>query len=344
MQEPSTSPGVASSPFMHSGASVQNVMLQVLVALLPGLAVYVWYFGIGILLNILLAIFTALLAEAGVLKLRHLAVGYHLRDLSAVLTAALLALALPPLTPWWVTVTSTIFAIVIAKQLFGGLGQNVFNPAMAGYAMALLAYPKELTAWIAPLPIAAADRPALYTYFFRGVPDADFDMVTHATPLSMIDVQLGNGRTLSEILLQPEFGLIGGLAWEWINIAFLAGGLFLLFRRLISWHTPMAIIASLAICALIANQIAPEHFPGVSFHLFNGAVMITAFFIATDPVTSPNTAKGQLICGVCIGVLAYIIRTWGAYPDGFAFAVLILNMFSPLIDQFTRPRAFGHHT
>jgi electron transport complex protein RnfD len=350
----------STSPHVRVPLSVTQVMLQVLLALLPGVVIYVWYFGWGVVINITIATVTALVAETVMLRIRKQPVGRYLADLSAVVTAVLLALALPPLSPWWLTVIGTFFAIVVAKQLFGGLGYNPFNPAMVGYVVLLISFPVEMTSW---LPISAFSSYRLdfletATFIFSGhlPPGVTFDALTEATPLDTLKNNLGQGNTVSEIRAQlgldektshllsviPIFGAIGGKGWEWVNTGFLLGGLWLLYKKIISWHIPAAMIAALMLISGAFSLYNSEHYASPLFHLFSGAVMLGAFFIATDPVTAAASNPGRLIYGAGIGLLVYIIRAWGGYPDSIAFSVLLMNMAVPLIDDHFKPRVFGH--
>ena len=331
-----------SSPHLPGTGSVPLMMRRVLLALLPGIACAGWFFGWGILINILLAGCTALVAEAGMLALRRRPVADTLLDGSALLTGVLLALALPPLTPWWIPVIGSLFAIVIAKQLYGGLGYNPFNPAMIGYVVLLISFPLELTLWSAPgqsLPLI--DTLALV--FTGATPSSlPLDAITTATPMDTIKTRLGLSETLSEIRVGPLFGSFAGAGWEWINLAFLLGGLWLLQLRVIQWQIPTGMLGGLALGALLFYVINPDVYASPLFHLFSGAAMVGAFFIATDPISASTTPRGRLYYGAGIGLLTYVIRTWGGYPDGVAFAVLLMNMAAPTIDYYTRPRVFGH--
>ncbi len=333
------------SPHRHKDASVHALMRNVLYALVPGIAVYVWFFGWGIVVHAILATAVALAAEAVMLFFRRCPVRPFLTDGSAVVTAVLLALALPPLAPWWVTVIGTAFAIVVAKQLYGGLGYNPFNPAMVGYVVLLISFPRQMTEWP-----AAAVVSGHYIGFmeslrivFTGLPGTgSLDAVTGATPLDLMKTQLGMNQTVTEIRATPVFGDFGGKGWEWLGNAFFLGGLWLLYKRAIAWHIPVACLGSLFLMALVFSGLDPGSHPSPLFHLFSGGAMLGAFFIATDPVSAATTPRGRLIYGAGIGVLTYVIRTWGGYPDGVAFAVLLMNMAAPTIDQFTQPRVLGH--
>lgn len=334
----------ASSPHLQPETSVAKIMQRVLYALVPGTAACMWLFGWGVLVNLILAVVTGILCEAAMLWLRRRPLKAFLSDYSVVVTAVLLALALPALTPWWVTVVATSFAVVVAKHLYGGLGYNPFNPAMIGYVVALISFPVPMTLWVTPQAEQRLNLVETVQYQFTGqLPaEASWDSVTAATPLDSIKTQLGLKHTISEIHERsPVFGSFGAATWEWTSLAFLAGGLWLLYAGVIRWHIPVGMLAGLAVTALIFWVFDRGTYPSPSFHLFAGGAMLGAFFIATDPVTASTTDRGRLIYGAGIGILTYVIRTWGGYPDGVAFAVLLMNMAVPTIDHYTQPRVFG---
>ncbi|MGL4205259.1 MAG: electron transport complex subunit RsxD [Aeromonadaceae bacterium] len=343
---------IASAPHGHSQQTTATMMRLVMLAMLPAIWVQVHFFGFGVVIQLLLALFTALISEALVLRLRQRPVMKSLADSSALLTAALLAVSLPPLAPWWLVVLGTAFAIIVAKQLYGGLGQNPFNPAMVAYVLLLVSFPSHMTSWMPPTGIAQhlptlSDAASL---IFQGTTQhgaplqqllLNVDGITTATPLDSVKTQLGLGKNISEIRGEPLFGRYAGLGWEWVNLAFLAGGLFLILIGTLAWQIPTAFLLSLTLCSALAWYISPEsHLPPL-VHLLSGATMLGAFFIATDPVTAATTPRGRLIYGALIGVLVFIIRTWGGYPDGVAFAVLLVNILVPLIDSRSRPRIYG---
>lgn len=336
---------VFSSPHLPVQSSVARVMREVLFALLPGILCAAWFFGWGVLVNIVLAATTCLAAEAVVLTMRGRAVRATLADNSALLTGVLLALCLPPLAPWWIPVLGSLFAIVIAKQLYGGLGYNPFNPAMIGYVVLLISYPRELTLWNPPTGIEAQHlnlSQTLALIFSNSLPvDTTIDALTMSTPLDATKTAIGLGQTLREIKSSPLFGSYGGIGWEWINLWFLIGGLYLLMRRIINWQIPAGMLGALILIALVFYASDTDAFPSPLFHLFSGAAMLGAFFIATDPVSASTTPRGRLLYGAGIGLIAYVIRTWGGYPDGVAFGVLLMNMAAPTIDYYTKPRVFG---
>lgn len=336
-----------SSPHGHARISVTHIMLRVALAMLPGIAACLWFFGPGVIINIVLAVGVALAGEALMLKLRNRPLAPFLGDGSAMITAMLLAVSLPPLLPWWLTTLGVLFAIIIGKQLFGGLGYNPFNPAMLGYVMLLISFPREMTTWLPPLsidqhPLGWAET--LRVIFTGALPHGlSIDAVSMATPLDTVRTQLKLHHSVEQILGSGQvFGAFGGKGWEAVNLAFLAGGIWMIYKRLISWHIPAAMLAALATMALIFYALDPALHTSPLFHLFGGATMLGAFFIATDPVTASTTPRGRLYYGAGIGVLIYIIRTWGGYPDGVAFAVLLMNIAAPTIDYYTQPRVFGH--
>jgi len=334
-----------SSPHLHNANGVQRVMGQVMLALVPGTAAMWWFFGWGVLINIALAGATAFVAEWVVLRLRGRDPLPVVTDLSALLTAWLLALALPPVLPWWQTVLGTGFAIVVAKQLFGGLGYNPFNPAMAAYVLLLVSFPATMTRWLAPDMLATYQLSFddSWRAIFAGLPPPGqtWDAISSATPLDQMFQELDRNKMISEIRTSPLWGDFGGRGWEWVANWYLLGGLFLLWRRVISWRIPVSMLGALALFAGLFWLIDPQTHPFPAFHLFSGAAIFGAFFIATDPVSASTTPRGQLIYGACIGLLVFVIRTWGGYPDAVAFAVLLMNMAAPTIDYYTQPRVFG---
>lgn len=333
--------GTKTSPYMHAPQSVGQVMAQVIYALVPGTLVLLWFFGWGVITNLLLSLGFALLLEAVMLKLRQRPLLPFLTDYSALVTAWLLAVALPPYSPWWLLLIAMIFAIVIAKHLYGGLGYNPFNPAMVGYAAILVSFPIEMTSW--PIPeltsIAHISLAETLQQVLLGM--NTWDGLTQATPLDTLKTQLRLGETIEQISQGSAFGWIAGEAWEWVSLAWLAGGLWLIYRRVISWHIPLALMAALAGMALIFWLINPHTYSSPLFHLLSGATILGAFFIATDPVSASTTALGKILYAGGIGCFTYIIRVWGNYPDAIAFAVLIMNMAVPLLDTYTQPRVYG---
>ncbi len=326
------------SPYVRKPASVQRVMGLVLLGLTPGIAAYVWQIGGGIVVNLALATLTALAAEAIVVRLRGRDVRLALGDLSAVVTAWLVVLCFPPIVPWWLTVSAVLVAIVAVKQLYGGLGQNPFNPAMAAYCTMIVAFPALMAQWPTPGAMPFATQLDL----ILGGP-RDLDGMTAATALDALRTGLRTGTTSVENVLKDSvFGLVGGRGWEWISIGYILGGLFLLATRVITWHMPAAFIAALAGTAAIFWLYDPAGFASPLFHLATGGAMLSAFFIVTDPITGASTPRGKLLFAAGIGVIAWLIRNFGAYPEGIAFAVLLMNICVPLIDMKTQPDVFGH--
>jgi electron transport complex protein RnfD len=326
------------------------MMAEVLLALAPATLAWVWYFGAGILYNMAVAAGVALACEAAALALRGRPVALHLADLSALVTAILLAFCLPPLTPWWLTATGAAFAILFAKQLYGGLGYNPFNPAMAGYVVLLISFPEQMTRWLPPLGdslgLAAASLDPWQTLrlTLTGVlPDGlGWDSLTGATPLDDLKTQLSMMRTVPEVRAGPLYGDLGARGWEWTANWIGIGGLWLLWRKVIRWQIPVAVILGACAPAALFWLVDPGSHPPPTFHLFSGATLLCAFFIATDPVSAATSPSGRLVYGFGIGLLTFVIRSWGGYPDGVAFAVLLMNMAVPAIDHFTRPRTYGH--
>lgn len=276
-----------------------------------------------------------------------------LRDNSAIVTAWLLAVAIPPWSPWWIMVIGLIFAIVIAKHLYGGLGQNLFNPAMVAYVVLLISFPVQMTSWSAPTSLIPdhvnfADTLSLiFTgYDYDGLSlqqvRSGVDGVTMATPLDAFKTGILTGATPSEVMSQPIFDGLGGIGWQWVNLAYLLGGIVMIKKRIIQWYIPAGFLASLTLFSLVFTLLTPGETASPILHLLSGATMLGAFFIATDPVSASTTVKGRLIFGALIGALVFIIRSWGGFPDGVAFAVLLANMCVPLIDYYTKPRTYGH--
>jgi electron transport complex protein RnfD len=328
------------SPYFRKPASVQSVMLRVLLALIPGIAAYVWFFGAAVLVQLALASVTALIAEAFMLRLRDKPVMLFISDGSALVTAWLIALTFPPIAPWWLTVMGVLAAIVVAKHLYGGLGQNPFNPAMVAFAMMFVGYASILWQWPA---VGFTDFTPQWHAIFG---PRQLDAITMATPLDALRTALHTAdarATVSGVLgTHATFGNIGGKGWEWVASGYLLGGLYLIQQRLITWHMPVAFLATLLIVSGGFSFYDGTRFAGPSFQLFTGGAMLAAFFIVTDPVSGCTTPRGKLIFAAGIGLLTWIIRTFGAYPDGIAFAVLLMNIAAPLIDMNTQPPVFGH--
>lgn len=344
---------IASSPHNRISRSTSDIMLVVVLACLPGIIVQAVLFGYGVLIQLVLAIITAWAAEALVMRLRAKPVLPRLKDNSALLTGVLLAVAIPPYAPWWLVVIGTAFAIIIVKQLYGGLGNNLFNPAMAAYVMLLISFPLQMTQWLPSISLQPESLSVLDAvcavfsqYSCSGFSISQLqtgvDGISMATPLDTLRTDLAAGRTLTESLQKPVFYGIAGAGWLWVNLAYLTGGLLLLKLRVISWRIPAAVLGSVFVLSLLSWLAAADSNPSPLFQLFSGGTMLAAFFIATDPVSASTTNKGRLLYGAFIGLMIFIIRKYGGYPDGVAFAVLLANMAVPLIDYYTRPRTYGH--
>ena len=336
-----------SGPFAHGFSSVQKTMFTVLLALLPATLFNLYLFGWPAILLFTVTVGACLAVEAGCLSLAGKPVIATLADCSALLTGWLLAMSLPPWAPWWVGVLGAVFAIGLAKHTFGGIGQNMFNPAMVARVALLVSFPVVMTAWVMPHPLFSASAPglvdAIAITFGGQLPDS----MSAASALGHIKTELSRGIPVTQSMAQvPDLmdmalGTRAGSLGETSAVLILAGGLFLMARRIISWHIPVAVMGSLFLMGTLFHGIDPARYAGGLFHLMSGATFLGAFFICTDYVTSPVSKKGQLVFGVGCGVLTWTIRTYAGYPEGMAFAVLLMNSLTPIIDQYTRPRAFG---
>ncbi|GAB5414656.1 MAG: RnfABCDGE type electron transport complex subunit D [Congregibacter sp.] len=332
---------VVTSPHAHGPLSTAQVMRTVLLATLPGVAVLVYYFGFGVIVNLVLGGVFALACESLALLLRGQRLKPFLSDYSALVTSTLLCIALPPYAPWWLILVGVSFSILIAKHLYGGLGYNPFNPAMVGYVVLLISFPLQMSSWAPPRGLAES-VPGLFEALRLSLAPGSIDAVTMATPLDLL--RQNTGYTLDDLYATtPQFGYFGGVGWEAVNLAFLIGGAWLLYKRIFTWHAPLAMLGALALCAALFYDEGSSLSGGSPlFHLFSGASMFGAFFIITDPVSSAVSNRGRLIFGAMIGVLVYLIRTQGNYPDAVAFAVLIANFAAPFIDNYTQPVVYGH--
>ncbi|MDQ7990880.1 MAG: RnfABCDGE type electron transport complex subunit D [Candidatus Dactylopiibacterium sp.] len=335
-----------SGPFAHADHRVDRTMLTVLLALLPATLFNLWLFGLPAILLFACTLGAALGFEALWLAATGRDARAGLADGSAAITGWLLALSLPPWAPWWLGVLGAFIAIVIAKHAYGGLGQNLFNPAMVARVALLVSFPVIMTAWVAPQPLfteRAASVAQSFAVLGQGVPDT----MVSATPLGHVKTELSralpasqsaaDAPALPDLLLGRRAGSMG----ETSVLLILAGGLFLLWRRVITWHIPVALLGSLFAAAQLASLADPARYTDGLFHLLTGASFLGAFFIATDYVTSPMSPRGKLIYGAGCGFLTWAIRSYAGYPEGMAFAVLLMNALTPIIDQYTRPRVFG---
>ena len=298
--------------------------------MLPAMLVSIWYFGIGALTTTAVAVVTCVATEY-LMKRFLLHEDPDVSDGSAIITGMLFSFNVPSSLPWWETMLGGIFAIGVAKIAFGGLGKNLFNPALVGRIFLLVSFPVNMTSW----PVPLSNRWVLV------------DALTGPTPLGQLKEGLANGATLATLKAQlPSYqdmfmGQIGGSLGEVSAIAILLGGIYLLYRGIISWHIPVSYLLTVAVFTGVLYLIDPTHFIDPVFHLLAGGLMLGAFFMATDMVTSPMTYKGMLVFGVGCGVLTVSIRNWGAYPEGVSFAILIMNAFVPLINKGFKPKRFG---
>ena len=331
----------APAPFLLKDTSVSQVMTQVCIALVPGIAAYAWLVGPAILVQLVIASLAALLAETAMLHIQKKPLAMFLSDGSAIVTAWLIALTFPPLAPWWLVAIGTVFAIVVAKHLYGGLGQNPFNPAMVAFAVCIVSFPALMSQW----PSVGLNLPLLdQTNVILGLAPR-VDALSGATPLDAMKTALklseGSQDIASLLANQDIYGNFAGRGWEWVACGYLLGGLWMWQRKLITWHVPVSFIGALTLISGGLWLYNPAHFASPLFHLLSGGAMLGAFFIATDPVSGCTTPRGKLIFGAGAGLLAYIIRVFGGYPDGVAFAVLLMNLCAPVIDLLTQPRIFG---
>ena len=338
---------IAHSPHAHAPISIGKVMGRVMLALAPATLFGFWLYGWPAVNLWAVSLIAAIAGEAFAVRLQGKAVRPVLMDGSGILTAWLLAISLPPFAPWWIAALGSLFAVIIGKQVFGGLGQNVFNPAMAARVMLLISFPLEMTTWVAPEPMNSAHAPGLIESLritFLGQP---FDGMASASLLGHVKTEFTRGAGLDQALAgyyAPMDALLGsraGSLGETAAVLLLLGGLFLIAKRIVTWHAPAAMLLGVAAPALLFNAIDGNHYAGPVYHLLSGGLMLAAFFIITDPVTSPNTATGQFIFGLGCGLLTWVIRTWGGYPEGVAFAVMLMNTATPVIDQYVKPRIYG---
>lgn len=316
---------MSSAPHVHRDQDVPRIMRDVIWALLPALLVGLWFFGLPALRVLLVAVAGCLFFEWGYLKL--VGRSAKLGDFSAVVTGILLAMNLPPGSPWWMVLVGAFVAIVIAKQIYGGLGFNPFNPALVARVLLLISFPVQMTSWSAPAGPGALDA------------------ATGATPLAAIREAVSLGQSAEQVAVAPVWkllvGMRGGSLGEVSVIALLLGGLFLLRRGHIRWQIPVAFIGCTGLVTAGAWLLDPGAVAPPLVHLLSGGLFLGAFFMATDMVTSPVTRKGMLIFGVGCGVITAVIRLWGGYPEGVSFAILLMNAATPLIDRYTKPKVFG---
>jgi len=318
---------LSSSPHISSGESIPFLMTQVILALIPGLLVGVYFFGMDALRVIIITTVSAVGFEALTQKLMKRS--STITDMSAAVTGILLAMNLPSGAPWWLCIIGSGVAIVVSKQLYGGIGYNPFNPALVARVVLLISWPVQMTQWPVPQP-----------FFKRSV-----DAVTAATPLGKMKESLLLQGDLSGIAdfswADPFLGHVGGSIGEISALALTLGGLYLMARRVITWHIPVSFLGSVLVIASVFHLIDPNKYASPQFHLVTGGLILGAFFMATDLVTSPVTHRGMVVFGAGCGIITMVIRYWGGYPEGVSFSILLMNAATPLIDRWIKPRIFG---
>jgi len=328
-------------------------MFLVVIACIPGICSKCYFFGCGTLIQVLSFIALSFLSETILVKVRAKSFSKNVKDNSGIVTALLLGVSVPPLIPWWMIVIGVFFSIVVAKHLYGGLGQNIFNPAMIGYAVLLISFPLHMSNWIEKNDnfLRFKDIQNAVNIIFtkntniNNTVNVQFfpDCVTQATPLNHFKNQthLNYDNVIQNTINSNQQEIIK-VSWICINISFLIGGLFLIYKKVICWRIPFSILLTLCLCSSINYFFLKNISSSPLVHLFSGGTMICAFFIATDPVTTACTNIGRIIFGILVGFLVYFIRNYSDYPDSIAFAVLFSNMITPLIDYYIRYSGYGH--
>jgi electron transport complex protein RnfD len=323
---------VTSSPHLSSPETTRRVMLDVIIALVPALIAAVAVFGIRALTVTVFSVLFCVLTELVICRFFNMPL--RTADLSAVVTGILLAFVLPPGVPIWVLLVGAVVSIGITKMVFGGLGNNLFNPALTGRAFLLASWPALITTWSMP--------DLLKPLKFKFAADYMAHTVTGATPLSIVK-EGGFNYDFTQLpsMMDMFLGNMAGSIGETSVLAILIGAFYLFMRRQITWHIPIPYVVTVFALTFIYNGSAFLNIQSAFFHIMAGGLMLGAFFMATDMVTSPVTPKGQIIFGVSAGVIVYLIRLFGAYPEGVCYSILIMNAFVPLIDRWTRPKVFG---
>ncbi|MEM6640403.1 MAG: RnfABCDGE type electron transport complex subunit D [Pseudomonadota bacterium] len=312
-----------------AASAMSRMMLYVVLATVPFSAYKTSVYGIGVLVHLLLCVAACMVTEFVCMRLRYRA-GRPI-DTSAILTGTLIACCVPALAPWYVSVFASVAAVGLAKHAFGGAGSNVFNPAMTGYALLLILFPEAMTRWPAESVTSFDSIRAIFGATAAG----RWDTLTGATSLVELRSGLGQMKMLGEILTTGDNAARGLGTWGTASIV--AGGLFLLRMNVIRWQLPVSTLLGAAFCAGVLSAIDPDRFASATFHLSTGGILFAAFFIVTDPVTAARRGKARLVYGSGIGVLAILMRTLSAYPDGVAFAVLLMNALVPLLNELDRP-------
>lgn len=321
---------VSGSPHLHGDLTIKKIMWGVVYAMIPALLVSIYFFGLGAIKVVITSVIACLFFEWIITKYL-LKQEPQLSDGSAVITGILLAFNVPSNLPIWIIIVGALVAIGIGKMSFGGLGKNPFNPALVGRVFLLISFPVQLTSWPVPKPI---------------IESIGIDAITGPTPLGIVKEGLKAGQSMESVMSQvPDYvqlliGHNGGSLGEVSALALLIGGLYMLYRKIITWHIPFSYMASVLIFSGILWLINPELYVNPLFHLVTGGMMLGIFFMATDMVSSPMTPAGQILFGVGVGVLTIIIRVWAAYPEGVSFAILIMNAATPLLNMI-KPKRFG---
>lgn len=338
---------------MHSNYSVRKIMFLVVIACIPGILTKCYFFGSGTVIQILLFIIISLILETIILKIRCRNIAINLKDNSSVLTAVLLGISVPSSLPWWIIIIGVFFSIVIAKHLYGGIGQNLFNPAMIGYAVLLISFPIHMNNWHErdfSLSLLDDIKKSIHIIFSKNYIYSNSysfpEAFTEATPLNDFKIKshLYNDDMTSQDCLFKNKTIDLKNSWKYINISFVLGGIFLFLKRIICWRIPISFLISLGFFSIITYFYSPELFMSPLVHFFSGGTMICAFFISTDPVTTACTNIGKIIFGIVIGLLVWVIRNYTDYPDAIAFSILFGNMIVPLIDYYTKTSGYGRNS
>ena len=327
--------------------SVSLIMWQVMLAISPATVYGLFCFGWPALNLFIITVLSAVFFEAFCLRLGGRLAKPVLMDGSALLTGWLLAMTLPPWAPWWIGVVGSGIAIILGKQVYGGLGQNLFNPAMLARVALLISFPIEMTTWANVSPLFFSPSPGLIeSWHITFIGLENLDATTGATTLGFVKTEFSQNRLLVDIL-KDYSGFLNFIGWtrgslgETSTLLLGLGGVWLIRQGVIQWYIPVSLLLTVTVLSGFFHTLDAQHYVSPFLHLNSGALMLTAFFIATDYVTSPNTKTGQLIFGAGCGLLIFVIRTWGAYPEGAGFAVLLMNSATPLIDYYIRPRIYG---
>jgi electron transport complex protein RnfD len=324
---------ISGSPHVHTTDSVKKIMWTVVIALIPAMLISFYFYGIN-------AVCVTAISVAACVVLEWLFQKFFMKektsisDGSAVITGLLLAFNVPSNLSWWIIVIGAVVAIGISKMAFGGLGKNLFNPALVGRVFLLISFPQQMTSW--PKPMSLLDNGFM-----------NIDAATGATPLAIVKSAISTGKDVSELINElPNYAQLlignrGGSLGEVASIAIIVGGLLLLIRKVISWHIPVTFIGTVFVFSSVLHWVNPAMYITPEFHILTGGLLLGAIFMATDMVTSPMSSWGKIVFGIGCGLLTILIRVWGSYPEGVSFAILIMNAFVPLINKGFKPRRFG---